>query len=742
MRRLRGKITPKLVVMVLAILIIPALYGGMLIWSNQDPVHRLDQVPAAVVNEDRPVAREDDDPLTLGSDLVDELLDNTDNNNFAWRQMSRGEAAAALRDGTVLVVLRIPKSFSADVNSLAADDPKDAGTAELGLTTNDSANMIIGNVAASVGAEIHQKLADKIRAEYLNQVYVGFTDLHEKISDAADGAGDLADGANTAEDGSEQLRVGLNTLADGTLSLADGASSLDTGAHDLATGAGKLNDGLAQLNTQTQTLPAATSKLSAGADTAATGADKLATGASAVAKAGTGLANGADKALDGAKQLRAGLDDLGAGTDKLAGSADSLASAAANLSTNYDNLTDTQRKELIAQLAAGNRQLSGGLATVSDNTTKLERGAASLVGDTSDGTGLAGLGSGASKLSDATTGLGNGAESLAEGLGELNTGLKALDAGTPALAKAVTSLSDGAGDLLDGATKLAKGAHTVASATRKVADGAGDARDGADSLKAGLDDLSGGADKLADKLADGADAIPTYTDKEADHLSDTAAAPVDLTKTRLNEVPSYGYGLTGYFGGIALWVGAVAFYLAFDPISKKRIQAGQRAWRVTLAAVIPGMLAGLAQGGILAWVVFRWLDITPAQTTGFLWVIALSGVTFFAVNQALIAFLGLPGRFLSLILLVAQVASAAGMYPLQTLPGFLQAIHPWLPLSHTVTALRSMVAGGTIGLTEVVPALAAWTLAALGVTWLSVLMATRRHRKALAAVASPIEQEQ
>jgi len=733
--RLRAKVTPRLVVMVLAVLTIPALYGGMLIWSNQDPVHRLNQVPAAVVNEDQPVTRDDDEPLNLGTDLVDELLGNTDTNNFAWRQLTRAEASAALKDGTVLVVLEIPQSFSADVNSLGADDPADAATAELSLTTNDSANMIIGNVAATVGAQIHETLADKIRAEYLNQVYVGFTDLHDKISDAADGAGDLADGADAAADGSEELRVGLGALADGTLSLADGASSLNTGAHDLATGAGTLDDGLAQLRTQTKTLPAATSKLAAGADTAAAGAARLADGASAVSTAGTALEKGADKALDGATRLKAGLSDLGAGTGKLAGSADSLATAAATLGDNYDSLTDAQRKALIAQLAAGSRQLSGGLATAAQSTTTLEAGAGSLVGDASDGTGLAALASGASKLSDASTSLAKGAASLTDGLDDLSAGLTTLDGRTPALAAAVDKLADGADDLRDGATTLANGTRTVASATRKVADGASSALTGADSLTTGLGDLAGGADKLADGLSDGADAIPRYTDSEADHLSDTAAAPVTLTDTRLNEVPSYGYGLTGYFGGIALWVGAVAFYLAFDPLSKRRIAAGQPAWRVAGAAVVPGMLAGLVQGGLLAWVVYEWLGIAPAQTTGFVWVIALSSVAFFAINQALIALLGLPGRFLSLILLVAQVASAAGMYPVQTLPAFLQAAHQWLPLSYTVSALRSMVAGGTIGLDEVAPALLAWTLVAVAATWLAARMATPRHRRELASVS-------
>ena len=77
-----------------------------------------------------------------------------------------------------------------------------------------------------------------------------------------------------------------------------------------------------------------------------------------------------------------------------------------------------------------------------------------------------------------------------------------------------------------------------------------------------------GPTSLADGLASGAEAIPTYTDAEADTLSTVAADPVELDAQRANEVPATGYALAPYFMTLALWVGALAFYLMFPALKQ------------------------------------------------------------------------------------------------------------------------------------------------------------------------------
>ena len=46
-----------------------------------------------------------------------------------------------------------------------------------------------------------------------------------------------------------------------------------------------------------------------------------------------------------------------------------------------------------------------------------------------------------------------------------------------------------------------------------------------------------------------------------------------------------------------------------------------------------------------------------------------------------------------MLLLIVQVTGCGGSYPLQILPGFVQAVSPFLPATHVVSALRAAMMG-------------------------------------------------
>jgi len=53
-----------------------------------------------------------------------------------------------------------------------------------------------------------------------------------------------------------------------------------------------------------------------------------------------------------------------------------------------------------------------------------------------------------------------------------------------------------------------------------------------------------------------------------------------------------------------------------------------------------------------------------------------------------------PGRFLAILLLIAQLIGSAGTYPLELIPDALQSLHPWLPMTHAIHGLRTVISGG------------------------------------------------
>ncbi|OIJ97140.1 hypothetical protein BIV24_07415 [Streptomyces colonosanans] len=90
---------------------------------------------------------------------------------------------------------------------------------------------------------------------------------------------------------------------------------------------------------------------------------------------------------------------------------------------------------------------------------------------------------------------------------------------------------------------------------------------------------------------------------------------------------------------------------------------------------------------------------------------------FAALVQWLNARFGAAGRILVLALLMLQLTSAGGTYPVQTSPGFFNAIHPYLPMSYVVEALRRLITGGGLGpVWQACAVLAAFTVGALALT--------------------------
>jgi len=217
--------------------------------------------------------------------------------------------------------------------------------------------------------------------------------------------------------------------------------------------------------------------------------------------------------------------------------------------------------------------------------------------------------------------------------------------------------------------------------------------DGATALNNGLSQLSEGSGTLASQLRSGADKTPSYAPAESKALAGVVADPVDVPHTTLHPVDTFGRGIAPFFISLTLWIGGIALYFVFRPVSPRALASTARTSRITLSGLPTGLLAGLLQAGIVL-ILLSILDVTGpsmAATVGF---IALTGLVFTSIHYLLTARLGAPGRFLALILLILQLTSAGGTYPVEVAPKFFQAIAPYLPMTYTVDAIRRLLAEG------------------------------------------------
>ncbi|WP_026935856.1 YhgE/Pip domain-containing protein [Gulosibacter molinativorax] len=679
--------------MLIGLVTIPVIYASLLTSSFSDPINRLDNVPAAVVNQDV-AASANGTKLDIGATLTDELVSSTAKNNFVWREYGAEEASAALDSGEVYAVLTIPRSFSSDALSVAGDHPTPA---KLKIETNDGANMFAGTIAKQLGTTVADTLATQVSEEYLGNIYAGFNSAHDGFANAADGATQLADGTSEASDGAGQLNMGLDQLvtgsadlADGTVALADGAEQIDSGAQTLADGGSALHDGAVQL--------------ADGAGVVNTGAEQLRDGASQVADGTQQLADAVDAVNEAVSPLAQSVATLSEDASTLTDGASGVATSADDLLANWDALGDDEKRQLVEQLSTDAGAVRDGLD-----------GALASMGQT-DLSGVDQLGNLSTSIHD----LNDGAQQVATGAADLADGTSELAGGADTLADKSGDLANGISDLADGTGTLYDGAIQVRDGAQQLSDGTVGAADGSASLADGLIQLVGGSDELATGLEDGAEQVPTYSDSESDQLSEVAADPVQFDELRRNEVARNGDGMAPYFMALGLWVGGIGFYLMNEPLA--RAKGSGPSFVDALRSFLPGAAMAVGQSILLFVAIHGLVGVEYANPAGLLSMMLLASVTFIAINQALIALLGAPGRYFALILIVLQLASAGATYPVETAPELFQALNPWLPLPYAVDAFRSLIAGGSIGVADAVTQLLVWLAVALAMTTLAIML--------------------
>ncbi|MFH8405100.1 YhgE/Pip family protein [Streptomyces sp. NPDC018019] len=757
----RGKL-PRLGLV--ALMLIPLLYGALYLCSFWDPYANLDKIPVALVN--------DDQGATAGGKKIqagDELVKNVkDSKTFNWEEVSATDAAKGVENGTYYLSLTVPKDFSERIASSSGDHPE---TGALQVRTNDANNYIVGSISKTIFSEIRAKTSAKSSREFFDKIFVSFSDLHDKTQQAADGAGKIDKGLGDAKDGAGKLADGLGTAKDKNGELTDGLGKLDKGSGDLSKGAGTLRDktgelsqGAGAVNKGAGDLNKGAKDLNAGVDTASSKAKQLSDGAGQVAAGTKQLAdkvNGiakkdlpflkehskeiaekarivADlsKALDddlgklpgnsakAAAQARKNADDAQAlyrescgGSS--AGKADcaklkGIAAGSAVAADAAEQVNDVVARTDLQHLRAQLRALHEGAAMVADRVPGIANNADAAIRQINE------LNAGAQKVSQGAGQFAQGIGALANGSGKLVDGTGKLADGTGKLADGSGKLANGAGDLANGAGQLHDKLGDAAAGSGKIGDGLGQLEDGAVKLSGGIYKLKDGSNQLAGKLNSGVAQIPDYDKKDRDARTEVMSNPVELASKSMHKAPNYGTGLAPYFIPLSLWVGAMVAYMLLAPLGKRALAAGAPGWRIALGSWLPAFAIGVVQ--VLALMaVLHWglgLEMERAGATiGFL---LLATAAFTAIIQFFGAQFGPAGRVLTLVVLMLQLTSAGGTYPVQTSPGFFGAIHPFLPMSYVVDGLRRLITGGDLGIVwQGSIVLAVFTVGALALTSLT-----------------------
>ncbi|SJM61348.1 YhgE/Pip domain-containing protein [Agrococcus casei] len=377
LRRLTA--TPMSRLALLALAIVPLLYGGIYLWANQDPYSNLDQVPAALVVEDTGHGS-GDDRQNVGQDVAENVIED---GSFDWHLVNAEEAAAGVDNGDYDFSLTLPKTFTEDLLSASGDNPR---AATIVLTTNDANSYLASTIGGQAVNRIQAQVREQVGEEAAVRMLTSIQQIREGMVEAADGAQQLTDGLSTAESGAADL-------ADGTAQLADGAAELRDGAATLTDGAQQVADGNARIAAAGTEVASVTGDLANSVDgTRADIVQRLeASGLTDAQIAevmqpldalgqdirdGNGrvqeangqlqqLAGGAQQVADGAAQLRDGAGQLTTGAEEATDGADTLHSGIADLHTGAAQLQNGLDDGVARIPAASDEQIREQAGTIS-----------------------------------------------------------------------------------------------------------------------------------------------------------------------------------------------------------------------------------------------------------------------------------------------------------------------------------------------------------------------------------------
>ncbi|MFF9620791.1 YhgE/Pip family protein [Streptomyces griseosporeus] len=651
-----------------ALLLLPLLYGALYLWSFWDPYGRLDRIPVALVNADRG-ATADGRKITAGDDIAERLRDSR---TFDWHEVDAEEARRGVEDGTYYLSLTMPSDFSARIASSSGATPE---ASALQVRTNDANNYIVGQISRSVFSEVRTAASTKTARSFLDRIFISFSDIHDKTVKAADGADKLSSGIGKAEKGSKDLADGLKDAKEGSGKLSGGVKKLYQGAGDLEDGSARVAEGTRQLaakvnGTAGKVRPFLKDNEKTIGDTA-------------------------QLVADSAAGIRHNLDTL---VERAPGAARRAHTAADLLDGVYERRCETP---VLPDAACEDlKKAKTGAADVAVVADDLNALIADQDGDlkTLD-THLATLQKQAQALADR-------APHLSEDLDDAVSKINKLNSGAAAVAKGAKALHTGLGTAKKGAVALDTGVGRL--------------KTGAETLSGGMYKLVDGSGKLAGGLHDGAGKIPDYDAQERDRRTGVMADPVRLAARDLHNAPNYGTGFAPYFIPLSLWVGAMVAYMLIPPMNRRALAAGAPSWRIALAGWLPVAAIGVVQSAALMAVLHWAVGLQPVRAAGTVGFLFLVTACFAAIVQWLNARFGAAGRILVLALLMLQLTSAGGTYPVQTSPEFFNAIHPYLPMSYVVQALRRLITGGGLGpVWTACAVLVAFTAGALALTALS-----------------------
>ena len=630
---------PIALVVVLALLVLPGLYAWYCIVANWDPYSNTERMPIAIVNEDKGATSNMTGEVNIGKQVTDKLADN---DNIDWQFYDDRETALEdTRMGSCYATLVFPEDLSENIIGIINGSGKPP---TLYYYPNEKRNAVATKVTDSAAntlvMQVNQEFSSTVNEAILSAVQNGINDAEARADETRSSA--LTDIDDTRSD----LRKTVALLEDAQTSIANWRNSISATQDALTKSAQQLpviRSSLDQSSADLEGLRVKTTEFDASLS-------------QTLSQANLTLAN------------------LAARTSSSVGTATSDVS---KVTASLNEITE--QIKVVIEIHPGIEPIKQLLETALPDLEEAGTRFDASVGN----------------VNNAVQNMNNSVQTMVDATNTASQrfsqeALPQLSAGTYELGTALSGLSGAVAQFEPQVVEL----QNVLGKTDAALVEANGAIEQTKTLLTNVDENLGSttADLGALRTALQADKIADLLDIDPGNVRTFMSSPAQMVTEKIYPVSNYGTAVAPFYTCLALWVGCFILLsvikLEVDSTGFEEATATQRYFgRLALL-----MLLALLQSQIICGVDIL-LGIDCANPVAFMAAGALCSFVFMNLLYALVITFRNIGKTLSIVLLIMQIPGSSGMYPIEMMPGFFRAIHPFLPFTYSIDAMREALCG-------------------------------------------------
>ena len=663
------------VILIVGLVIMPSMFVWYNVLACWDVFGNTGNLKVAVANTDEGYKSE---LLPMDVNVGDQVVNALRaNDQLSWVFTDEEDAIDGAASGRYYAALVIPKSFSQEMMNFYSSDSE---RAPIIYYSNEKKSAIAPKVtdqgADQISYQVNKVFAETISEVGLNLIStaIGLVDDDETTQNI----NTLIDRLNKASD---QMKQHSNTLGS-YLDIISATQELLRSSQDLLDDTKKSVDEVATsvdgtaesvtslvdaLQTTTDSLTQAVSLSVSNYEQAATAVDEA-------------FASAGQTSADTSKALNEQADAITKQTESLQKMLDSLNKLASSLPSTQAEVV----KQFVAVLQASIDQQKANAnsirdvsSTITTNTESVNQKHEEVRKQMNDAVASLKLveSSYSSDLKPKLEELSNNVTQMSD---KLSDNYDKLSDVQNELSGAMTN----AGSKLDGATTSINDAITkLDSASAKM-------KNIADRMREAMD--SGNLEKVKEILGDN----PSL-------LAESLSAPISIERIAEFPVGSFGAAMSPLYASLGLWVGALLSVVLIKTNPNERTLR-QCVRKPHLHEIFLGRFGVFAFVAILQALVMSlgnliFLEIPVTDPVLYVFCYLVSGLVFQFIMYTLVASFGNVGKALGVLLLIIQVTGAGGSFPLQLLPDYATIVHPFLPATYAIGAMRASMNGIYMG---------------------------------------------